>query len=154
MRFQGHPLHPVLCHLPIGAWGASAVWDALALLGQGSHFWDFSRASIALGLLAAVPAAVTGFVDYLALPNDHPAEKTATLHLLVMSSTVCVYLASLLARGTEMSAAGPGPGLALALSALGLLLLGVGGWLGGELVYRHAVGIKSPETMQGNGQTL
>jgi uncharacterized membrane protein len=98
-------------------------------------FW-----SLVLGLAAFVPAAIAGFVDYLAIPGDTPAERTATWHLAAVSSAAAAYLGSVLVRG------GPGPpgsaAAAVALAAAGLLLLAAGGWLGAELIYRHRVAIR------------
>lgn len=145
LRLLGHPAHAVVVHLPLGLWVASAAWDALALFGAGPEAGAvFSRVafwSIAGGLVAAAPAAVTGFLDYLAIPKQ--AERAGDLglyHLLTMLSAAAAYGGSLLARGGPAPAGGAHPGWALGLAGGGLLLLVVGGWLGAELVYRHGVG--------------
>ncbi len=143
----GHPLHPLLTHLPIGVWASVAVWDTVALWTGEPVWWGMSFWALVLGLAGFVPAAVVGFVDYISIPSDTPTEKTATWHLAAVSSAAASYLGSALVRG------GPGPltsaAVAVALAAVGLLLLGVGGWLGAELVYRHRVGVSDASSHKG-----
>lgn len=145
LRLLGHPAHAVMVHLPLGLWVASAAWDALALLGLGpgggAVFAQVAFWSIVGGLVAAAPAVVTGFLDFLAIGKGR--ERAADLgiyHLVTMLSAAAAYGGSLLARGGPSPAEGARLGWGLALAGAGLLLLIVGGWLGAELVYRHGVG--------------
>lgn len=148
LRVLGHPAHALLVHLPLGLWVASAAWDALALAGVGPGAGElFSQVafwSIAGGLLAAAPAAATGFLDLIALGKGRErAGDLATYHLVAMLSAAAAYGGSLVARGGSAPAAGGRLGWALALAGAGLALLAVGGWLGAELVYGHGVGARA-----------
>lgn len=145
LRLLGHPAHAVMVHLPLGLWVASAAWDALALLGvgagSGAAFSQVAFWTIVGGLVAAAPAAVTGFLDFLAIgKNDERAGDLGVYHLVTMLSAAAAYGGSLLARGGPSPAEGARLGWALGLAGTGLLLLVVGGWLGAELVYRHGIG--------------
>jgi uncharacterized membrane protein len=121
-----HPVHAALVHLPMGLLLATPLFDALGRK-------EVASACCALGCAGAVVAAVAGFVDFGKLERDSPAETTAFWHMGAMLVALSAFAATLLLRGTT------DVGL-LACDALGLGALGVGGWLGGELVYRHGVG--------------
>ena len=140
LRIAGHPVHPALVHFPVALWPASLLWDVVGLWGKGAIWWELSFWCLALGLGAALLAIVSGFLDYAALPKDHPAFGTVNAHLLVMMGATTLFLASLLIRGQSTAAPAALPMLALGCSALGTVFLVIGGWLGGTLVYRHGVG--------------
>lgn len=143
LRLFGHPAHPPMTHLPIGLWAAACLADAAALLRPEHYWWPLAFWCLAAGTAAALPAAATGFVDYLALPADHPAGRTATRHLLVILAAATLFVLSLVLHRGALEGGGPArPALAVAASGLGLVLLLAGGWLGGELVYGHGLGVE------------
>lgn len=140
LRVFGHPLHAVLSDVPVGLLGTSLVWDAVGVLGGEPVWWAISFWCIALGLAAAAAAATAGFFDYAAIGQDDPAQATATRHMLFILGALTPYAVSLAVRG---GAAPPSGGAAigvLLLEGSGLLLLSVGGWYGGHLVFHHGVG--------------
>jgi uncharacterized membrane protein len=138
-RLLGHPVHPVLTGFPIALWSTSllgdfmAVWHGQTVYRQ-SAFW-----AIAVGLIMAIPTIVTGLMDYAAIPQRHPALKVATWHMGIMLSAATAYAGSLIIR-IGHSPSGFSIATAIGLSVLGLCLLLIGGWFGGELVFRHGVG--------------
>lgn len=135
-----HPLHPMFVHFPVALWTTSLAWDALGIGLGGAPWWTLSYWSLASGLAMAVPAAATGFAEFLRVPRGDPAEKTATWHMYAMSGATILFLASLLLRAP---AAPPQPLLAaLALSLAGLACLAAGGVLAARLVYGYGVGAK------------
>jgi uncharacterized membrane protein len=85
----GHPFHPILVTVPIGAWVCSLVFDI------GSQFVDRPGALnegsewlIAIGVLGALIAATVGFLDFLTIPASTSAYRTALVHLtLNLTST-------------------------------------------------------------------
>jgi uncharacterized membrane protein len=133
-----HPLHPILVPLPIGLWTFSLACDLIYAFGWGGAIWDdVAFYTMAGGLVGAFLAAVPGLIDYSSLA-DPGLKKVATLHMS-MNLTVMVLVAiNLWLRAQYPANSGP----PLALSALSILLLGVTGWLGGELVYIHGVGVE------------
>ncbi len=129
----GHPLHPPLTDIPIGAWTVAAVCDALQLAGV-ERYRDAADVAIAIGALGAVGAAVTGLADW-SDTKDEP-QRLGLLHAMLNSAALTSYVASLLARRTGAR----GFGLAAAFGGYGLMALA--GYLGGELAFGMQLGVK------------
>ncbi|GGK23980.1 membrane protein [Pilimelia terevasa] len=128
-RWLGHPLHPAVIHLPVGAWLSGAVLDlsprhrAAATLLTG------------VGLAGAVPSALAGWHDWAAL--SRPQRRVGLVHAGSNLLAVALYGASLAARR------GGAPGVGRGLSVAGLCAAGVGAYLGGHLSY-HGRHLTSP----------
>ena len=128
----GHPIHPAVTDVPIGALAVAVVLD---LLGEpGAAFW-----AIAVGLVTALASAVTGLADYT--DTDGAARTRATLHGTVMVVGVVVTAASLLTRDGGATAGT----MATGLLVIGFIILAAGAYVGGDvsfvlgnMVSRHA----------------
>jgi len=125
----GHPLHPVLSDVPIGAWTTGMVADYVA------HFTtriptQAGDIALAVGLAVAIPTALSGLTDY----HDTFAyeRRVATAHGLMMTAVVAFDAASLALRWWAGASLHP---LALGLSTAGFALVSLGGYLGGDLVF-------------------
>ena len=130
----GHPVHPILQAIPALLLPASATFDVLARLGIDEE--GLSKAahySLVFGLLGAVCAATTGLLDYYEIEN-RPIRRIALYHGLTNATLVLSYVERSLRRKDRKA-----NDTALALSALGAALIGLSGYLGGELVYQHGV---------------
>jgi uncharacterized membrane protein len=139
-RLFGHPVHPILTDFPIALWSTSLLGDLMGVWQGQAVYRQFAFWAIALGLVIAVPAIVTGLIDYAAMPQGHPALKAATSHMWIMLSAATAYACSLIARIGQSSSSGLSIAIAIGLSVLGLCLLLIGGWFGGEMVFRYGVG--------------
>ena len=144
----GHPFHPILVTVPIGAWVASFVFDlASCLSDEPTVFAKGAFWLIGLGLLGAAAAALVGFLDLFAIPTGTRAFRTGLLHMSLNLIVVALYIgAFLLRRGRLEQPGGVQTGL-IVLSAVALGLLTVSGWLGGQLAYRYGVRV-ADETAQ------
>jgi len=140
MRFLQVPLHPMLVHFPVALLSVSLLWDGVGIVTAASVWWALSFWSLVVGLLAALPAAATGLVDYANLSTDTSAGSVATRHLLFTGAAIIAFLVSLLIRGGPDSLNGGEVIAAVASSAVGVGLLAVGGHLGARLVYEFGVG--------------
>jgi uncharacterized membrane protein len=136
-RIANHPIHPMLVPFPIALWIFSFLCDLVYAFGWGGPVWsEMAFYSMAVGFMGALLAGVFGVGDYLSL-TDPATIRVGKAHLVLNVVLVLLYLLNLMLRmGTHVS----GPGTIM-LSALGLLLLGVSGWLGGELVYVHGAAV-------------
>src|SRR4029078_9755560 len=78
---HGHPVHPILVTIPIGAFVSAALGDVLFSLRGQPQWFEFSRLAISVGLLAAPLAAIAGLIDYFGLGLRGSTARTATFHL-------------------------------------------------------------------------
>ncbi|WP_256973367.1 Rieske 2Fe-2S domain-containing protein [Rhodococcus sp. NCIMB 12038] len=125
----GHPLHPFLVTVPIGAWVSAGFLDVLG----GNSARPAAAKLVGLGALAAVPATLTGASDWA---DTLGAERrVGAVHAASNYAAIASYLASWTARRRGRHGVGVG------LSVLGAGLLGVSGWLGGHLSYAAGVGV-------------
>jgi nitrite reductase/ring-hydroxylating ferredoxin subunit/uncharacterized membrane protein len=122
----GHPLHPVLTDLPIGAWTMASVLD---LLGEPTE--RAADVLVVSGLVAAVPTAAAGFNDWS--DTQGGATRIGVVHAALNVAALGLYGASIAARKAGARTAGRG----LALAGLGVLL--TSGYLGGHLAYSKGV---------------
>ena len=134
-----HPWHPPTTHFPIGCLASSAVWDVLALVTGDSAFWAVSFHVTWLGLLLALPAVVTGLLELRRIRGAKAHATRAVRHALVMTSAASAYALSAIARAGTAPPLGFDRALAVGLELAGLVALGVGGYLGGSMVYEHGV---------------
>lgn len=150
---QGHPLHPLLVTLPIGLFVWALAADIIFLAAGDTVWFEIARWTGAAAVVTALLAALPGFGDYLVLRLTSEARQAATAHMLLNLTIVAAYIVAALfmfsdvlgIMGGEFSE--PSMYIATGLHAFGVLLLLVSGWLGGELVYRHHVGM-IPETQR------
>ncbi|MBM7800418.1 putative membrane protein [Microlunatus panaciterrae] len=147
----GHPFHPILVTVPIGAWVASLVFDIVSRLAAApAAFTLGARWLIAIGVLGALAAAGVGFLDFYAIPTRTPVHRTALLHLSVNLTLTLAYALNFFWRGQGDPTRTPlGP---LLLSVISLAGLGVSGYLGGKLAYHYGVRVAA-ESVQAEGFT-
>jgi nitrite reductase/ring-hydroxylating ferredoxin subunit/uncharacterized membrane protein len=130
----GHPLHPVLTDIPIGAWSITVILDAMDAGGprrQGIR--AASDASLALGIAGAVGAAVTGLTDWS--DTDARPRRTGMAHALINAGALLLFTASFVARRRGNRTSGK------ALAAAGLLTASAAAYIGGELVSHEQIGV-------------
>jgi uncharacterized membrane protein len=143
----GHPLHPVLVTVPIGAWVASFVFDLASrwsdeplVLAKGA-WW-----LIGLGVVGALVAATFGFLDLVAIPMGTKAFRTGLLHMALNLVVVCAFGGSFLLRQARLEEPDGVATWLIVLSAVALALLAAAGWLGGRLAYRYGVRVADEAT--------
>jgi uncharacterized membrane protein len=141
----GHPIHPILVTIPIGAWTSSLVFDVIAQVADDpAPFAAGSAWLIGIGSVGAVLAAITGGLDWKMIPRGTRAWTTGLTHMLLNIGILALYMVNLAVRR--------GQGLddvsvvALLMSVVGLAALGASGWLGGKLAYRYGVRVADEST--------
>ena len=141
----GHPFHALLITIPIGSWVAAFIFDILTLVSDDeAAFAQGARWLIGIGLIGGVVAAGIGFLDYSILAAGTRAQRVALIHMVLNLVVMVLMGASLLVRlGTDGFSLG---GFILSLVALGLL--GLSGFLGGELAYRFGVRVAEEQTQR------
>jgi uncharacterized membrane protein len=141
-KWLGHPIHPILVHIPTALWPAALVFDLLSRLGIGGNAMVRTSAyAILLGLVVAVAAVAPGIADWSGIKRERPAWKIGLIHMLLNIAGIVLWAINLALRwGSRDDAAmvGAGP---LLLSVIGTLLLLVSGYLGGRLVYGYGISV-------------
>ncbi|MEE6272814.1 DUF2231 domain-containing protein [Georgenia wangjunii] len=118
-RVLGHALHPLLTDLPIGAWTSATILDL-----TGSSREAASRL-VGVGLLAAVPTAVTGWAEWAT--TEGGAKRVGVAHAAANSVALGLYTGSWLARRRGHH------GLGVAIGLAAGVVVGAGGFLGSHL---------------------
>jgi nitrite reductase/ring-hydroxylating ferredoxin subunit/uncharacterized membrane protein len=139
----GHPVHPPLTDLVIGSFVSASVLDLLAPR-TGARA---ARRLIAVGIVAALPTALTGISDWADTElADEGVRRVGLVHAGANVSALLLYSASLSARwrGARLR------GALLALTGAGVL--GAGGYLGGHMAYVRGVGVNQTTFDPGPGE--
>jgi nitrite reductase/ring-hydroxylating ferredoxin subunit/uncharacterized membrane protein len=124
----GHSLHAAVVTVPLGAWSAAIVFDAM---GEERA----ADLSLGLGLLGAAGAAVTGAAQWQDATNEEAPRRLGALHALLNYSATALMAGSWLARRQGRRQVG------VALSTLGAGIGATSAWLGGELAYSLGIGV-------------
>ncbi|HUQ16366.1 MAG TPA: Rieske 2Fe-2S domain-containing protein [Candidatus Saccharimonadales bacterium] len=148
----GHPLHPLLTDVPIGALTVALILDLLGIV-------DGANWATLIGFAGLIAAAFAGFADYQY--TEGKSHRYGAIHASFMLLAIAFYLFSLAVRygytaGTAYHAT--------VTAALGYAMLSLGAYIGGELVFtlgnqvdRHAwrgggekwTPIEAPELAEG-----
>jgi uncharacterized membrane protein len=140
LRVAGHPLHALLVHFPIAFWSLVFPLELSGWWLGWDPGWRLAFLANAAGLVGAVAAALTGLPDLMALSDNPKASAAANLHMIVMTGALAIFASEIWLRHGPGPASGPRVFAILGLSLSGTLVLLWGGWLGGELVFRHGAG--------------
>jgi uncharacterized membrane protein len=133
-----HPLHPMLIVFPVGLWLFSLVCDIAVLAGATSPGWQSAAFyTMVGGLVGALAAAVPGLIDLLSL-HVARVRRIALTHMTLNLIVVALYAVNLWLRmqqTTDMR-------VPVLLSVVAVIMLAVSGWLGGEMVHVHGIGVE------------
>lgn len=137
--FKGHPIHPALIPFPFAFLTGGFVFDLAGRIADQPPWWTTGAYLVAAGIVMALVAAIPGFIDYFfTVPPRSSGKRRATRHMLANMSAVVLFAVAWWLRGE--ASAEPGTATLLA-EAVGTVLLGVGGWMGGVLVNRNQIGV-------------
>lgn len=132
----GHPLHPALIDLPLGAWTLAAIFDAAEIAGVRSGRW-IADPAIKIGLIGALGAAVAGATDWS--ETDGRAKRIGLTHGLLNLTATGLYALSLLLRNRSRSKA-----IGISMIAYGVVMSSA--FLGGHLTYGEQIGVDHTAT--------
>ena len=137
----GHPVHPMLIPFPLALWITSFAADVVFYFIRNPTLVYISKFLLAAGLIGGVAAAVPGIIDWLVIKNKE-VKKIADWHARLNIIALIIFAASLFlrmrigARWVSYSLKIP-----FLISLVGVILIFVSGWLGGDLAYKHGVGV-------------
>lgn len=143
----GHPFHPILVTVPIGAWVAAFVFDWLSrIAARGAVFTEGAYWLIAIGLIGAAVAGLFGALDFIRIPRRTAAFRTALLHAFLNLCVIAAQTFNLVARADFIRDPSGTPIGLVSLSGVALVWLGVSGWLGGKLSYHYGIRVADEYT--------
>jgi nitrite reductase/ring-hydroxylating ferredoxin subunit/uncharacterized membrane protein len=128
----GHPLHPVLTDVPIGAWMMAQVFDGLDGMNGGNRYEEAARVCINTGLIGAAGAAVTGLTDWSDTGGE--SRRIGLVHGLMNLTATSLFVTSALLRKRRRTSG------AVAASTAGFAVAMASAYLGGVLVYKREIG--------------
>jgi uncharacterized membrane protein len=137
----------MLISFPIGLWIFSLVCDLVYLGGGQASIWaTVALYSMVGGLAGALAAAVPGFVDLVSL-TERAVKKIALTHMAINLIVVALYAVNIWLRFNDPANTAVG----IVLAVIGVGMLAASGWLGGEMVHVHGVGVEpqSGDSAQG-----
>lgn len=125
----GHPLHPPLTDVVVGAWTSALLLDLLG--GEGSQ--EAADGLVAAGIIAAVPTAAAGLSDWADLRGER--RRVGFVHALGNGTALLLQVCSLAARkrGDRTRA--------ISMSMFGYAVASGSAWLGGHLSFTRGVGV-------------
>jgi uncharacterized membrane protein len=151
----GHPIHPMLVTIPIGAWMSSLVFDMMGPASEDE--WAYAigaKRLIDIGIVSAAGAAAFGLIDFLQIPRGSRAWYAGLAHLGMNAGAFVMYGMNSASRGEALRARPPGPAVSWCQRGLSLMTamsLLVSGWVGGSLAYRYGVRVADEEHQKETG---
>ena len=137
-KILGHPIHPMLVPFPIAFLVGTLLSDLAFWQGRDAFWATASVYLLGAALVFAALAALAGFVDFL---GDRRVRSLGAARRHMVGNLTAVILSAInlvLRLGNHVEAVLPA---GLSLSAVVALILLYTGWQGGELVFRHGVGV-------------
>lgn len=138
-KSMGHAIHPILIVFPLGLLATAVIFDILYLITDRTGFQISAAYTMGVGIIGGLVAGVFGFIDWTAIPGGTRAKRIGAAHGIGNVIVLVLFAVSWLLR---RAADNWDPNaLALILSFAGIILAGVTGWLGGELVERLGLSV-------------
>jgi uncharacterized membrane protein len=140
VHIAGHPVHPMVVSLPVASFIGLLLTD-LAWLSTSNPFWaEASWWLLVAGLVTGLLAGLIGAIDYSSIPK---VRQLASGKIHAGGNIVALVLA-----GVNLGVRADDPqaieGIGIILSVVLVALLAITAWLGGELSFRHRIGVAAP----------
>jgi len=137
----GHPIHPMLIPFPIVCFILTFILDIVYARGD-TGVAEASTWILGFGLVMAALAAVAGLTDYL---GDERVRglSDALKHMLANVTAVVLEVVNFFLRLKNPDSIGS---TGVYLSVVVVLILVYSGWKGGDLVFKHGVGVHDRHT--------
>ena len=139
-----HPIHPIVVHFPIALLCASVAFDALASRWPTGGLRETSLYTLLAGVMAAGLAVVTGGMEEDLAKRAGAPESVLELHESLGQVTLVLFVALLgLRLAMQLGWLKEIRSLTLGLGAIGIVILALTGYWGGDLVYIYGIGVKA-----------
>ena len=151
----GHPIHPLLVTVPIGAWMSSVAFDFIGPASEDE--WAYAigaKRLIDIGIVTATGAAMFGLLDFLQIPRGKRAWYTGLAHAGLNVAALSLFAVNSATRGQRIRGREPGPSVTWwqrGMSLMTAMSLLASGWLGGSLTYHYGVRVADEEHQKETG---
>lgn len=136
-KIGGHPIHPMLVSFPIVLFIGTLVTD-IVFVSTSNPMWAIaSRYLLGVGIVMAALAAVAGLTDFFG--DKRIQGSDAIKHMLANVTAVVLEIINFFVRLHSDSAI---RGIGIVLSVIVVLILLYSGWKGGDLVFKHGMGVE------------
>jgi uncharacterized membrane protein len=135
----GHPSHPPLTDVTIGAYSFATLAAILSKAGVAEH--GFATAwwlALIVGACSSLFTVTTGFLDWLKIEKGTPLWRTATIHAVTNATASVFFVLAIFFGHDDYVASRVGTG-SLILTVVGFALLTAGGVMGGAITYVHGM---------------
>jgi uncharacterized membrane protein len=136
-KIGGHPIHPMLVPFPIVCFIGALVTDIVFLNNHNAGWAEASRWLLGVGIVMGLLAAVAGLTDFMGSDRIR-SMGDAVKHMLANVTAVVLEIVNLFLRLHNDEAIAS---VGIILSAIVVLILLYSGWKGGDLVFRHGIGV-------------
>jgi len=141
-KWLGHPLHPILVHVPMAMWPGALIFDLLSKWQIGGNAMvRLSFYAIVFGLLASLLAIPAGVMDWSGIKKEKPAWKIGLYHMILNLLVALLFAINLGLRVQTFREATTVAGVPLLLSILGTALLIGSAYLGGMMTYTYGISV-------------
>jgi len=141
-KWLGHPLHPILVHIPMAMWPGALIFDLLSQWGIGGNaVVRLSFYAIAFGLVASLLAVPTGILDWSGIKKEKPAWKIGLYHMTLNLVVALLFAINFGLRLQIYREATQVDGMPLLLSIIGTAILIVSAYLGGMMTYQYGISV-------------
>jgi uncharacterized membrane protein len=138
---MSHPLHPVIVHFPIALLITAIVFEVLALVLKRDVLREASTWLLGLGFLGGLVAAATGILAEDAAEDGGVPESAIETHESFAYAALAVFALLIAIRWLQRKRKIPNA-VFLALGVVGVALIGLTGYFGGDLVYHYGAGVE------------
>jgi len=136
----GHPLHPILVHVPMAMWPGALIFDLLSRW-NGNAMVRLSFYAIVFGLVASLLTVPAGVVDWTGIKKEKPAWKLGLYHMILNLVVAVLFAINLGLRVHTFRKETIVTGAPLALSIIGTALLIGSAYFGGLMVYDYGISV-------------
>lgn len=141
-KWLGHPLHPALVHVPVGAWVMAGGVDLALWMGlAGEWARPLALWCVGAGLAGAVVAVPPGVADWSLIKQEKPAWKMTLYHLGLNLLAAIVWAVNFGLRFEPRDELTSVSGAVLVTSFIGVVLLLGGAYLGKLIVFTQGIGV-------------
>lgn len=141
-KWLGHPLHPAVVHLPVGAWIAAAIIDIVERDASAAKPAVYlALYCVVTGLVTALFAVPTGVAEWSSIKKEKPAWKLGLYHMALNLLAAVIWAANLGLRVNALHTAHPVTVAILSTSIAGALLVLISGYLGSLMVFDHGTSV-------------